>query len=260
MIDTLKDKELNARLQVVLKNFRCNESTRKVFSKRIYAELTYHSTAIEGSTLTLDEVKSILEGKGDVPDKPELHSWMVRDHHDALMFVENSVRHDHRLTVNFISAIGAHVMRTTGSAYKTVLGEYDESKGDLRLNNVSADGHYFINYDNVPAALQAFVLTTENDLKEAISRKDSSITALLNVAWKAHYEFLKIHPFGDGNGRTARLLMAYVLMRLDMPICLVCIEDRAEYISILRSETNQSIQLFSNFMTHQYFKTLGVIS
>lgn len=262
IIDSLDDKELNARLRLMLRNFRQNEGLRQDFSIRFPAELTYHSTAIEGSTLTLDEVRAVVGTNQPIPGKPDLHCLMVRDYYEALLFVVQYVRHDHRLTVDFICAIASRVMRRTGSLHKTVLGEFDEAKGQLRLQNVQADGQYFLGYDKVVSALHAYVIKTESLLKELNTEKDHHPTSILKAVWEAHYDFLSIHPFGDGNGRTARLIMNYLLVRLDLPPCNVFIEDRAEYISTLRQarDGSQLSKEFIDFMYSQYFKTVGYAS
>lgn len=258
IIDSLDDKELNARLRLMLRNFRQNEGLRHAFSNRFPAELTYHSTAIEGSTLTLDEVRAVAGNNQRIPGKPDLHCLMVRDYYEALLFVGQSVRHEHRLTVDFICEIASRVMRNTGSLHKTILGEFDEAKGQLRLHNVQADRQYFLGYDKVVSALHAHVLKTESLLKEVNAEKDHHPTSILKAVWKAHYDFLRIHPFGDGNGRTARLLSNYLLDRLNFPPCIVHMEDRSSYISSLKNvhETGD-LNPFIKFMHGQYFKVMG---
>lgn len=258
MASSLIDNELNAHLRLVLKSFYGNENALRDFSKRIQAELTYHSTAIEGSTLSLAEAIEAIEGR-PISTMPEVHCKMVSDHHKALLFVMEHSFPAPRLTTDFIKRIGAMVMQTTGSAHHTALGGYDESAGDLRLNNVHADGQYFLSYAKVPQALANFVNELEEDLKYEPSRKDLHPTSLLQIAWNAHYQLVKIHPFGDGNGRTARLIMNYILSRMGLPPCIVFIEDRDQYIGVLRLSHGHTEMTpeFREFMYQQYFKTLG---
>lgn len=261
IIDSPDDKELNARLRLMLRNFRQNEGLRQAFSNRFPAELTYHSTAIEGSTLTLDEVRAVVGTNQRIPGKPDLHWLMVKDYYEALLFVGQSVRHDHRLTVDFICEIASRVMHSTGSLHKTILGEFDEAKGQLRLHNVQADGQYFLGYDKVVSALHEYVLKTESLLKEVSAEKDHHPTSILKVFWKAHYDFLSIHPFGDGNGRTARLIMDYLFARVGFPPCIVHVEDRELYISSLRkAHQTGDYKSLTSFMNNQYLKSLAFYS
>ena len=75
------------------------------------------------------------------------------------------------------------------------------------------------------------------------------------LAFELHYRFVSIHPFADGNGRTSRLLMNYILAMFDLPIFYVFKSSRIAYIQALeRARETENTAVFYNFMYRQYQK------
>lgn len=220
--------------------------------KFLHYALTFHSTAIEGSTLTEIETRLLLD-EGITPGgKPLEHSLMVKDHYDALRFTLEEARKKTPVSTALVKQINAHVMKNTGSTYNTVLGDIDAAKGEYRKGNVSAGGHYFFAYDKVPSLTKQLTETIQ-----LLLDRITTIEEKLQLAFRAHYELVTIHPFYDGNGRTSRLLMNYVLERSGLPLCVLYKEDKALYYEALKKGQQQGDQQpFYDFMYHQYQKHL----
>lgn len=222
------------------------------FDKFNAISITFHSTALEGSTLTIADAELLLD-KGLTPKgKPIEHQQMVLDHHNALKHTLSLAEQKTPVTPELIQKIAAMVMKSTGAEINTVFGTYDSSKGDLRLNNVRAGDHYFVNYDKVKPLFNKLATKINESLPELKTTKE-----ILDFAFTAHHDMVSIHPFADGNGRTARLLMNYIQHYHNLPISPVFSEDRNEYIQALRkSESQESIDPFISFMEEQYLKYL----
>lgn len=220
--------------------------------KFLHYVLTFHSTAIEGSTLTEMETRLLLD-EGITPGgKPLEHSQMVKDHYAAVRFTLDKARKQTPVSATLVQQINAHVMKSTGSIYYTVLGDIDAAKGEYRKGNVSAGGHYFIAYDKVPSLTKQLADTIQLQVE-----RTTAIEEKLQLAFRAHYELVTIHPFYDGNGRTSRLLMNFVLERSGLPLCILYQEDKAQYYEVLQKGQQQSDQQpFFNFMYRQYEKHL----
>jgi Fic family protein len=177
---------------------------------------------------------------------------MVKDHYEALRFMLQQAQSDINVSAEFIQQINAWVMKSTGSIYPTNLGDVDATKGEYRLGNVSAGGHYFVAYNKVPHLTNELAekITTESGL--AITTE-----AQLQLAFQAHYDLVTIHPFYDGNGRTSRLFMNFILERCKLPLCIVYQEDKARYYEALAKGQQQGEQQpFFAFMSQQYQKQL----
>ena len=214
---------------------------------------THHSTAIEGSTLTESQVINLLEYGKPAANKPFEHNQMVYDHHKALLFVVELARKKTVLSPLIVREIGAKVMYSTGGFVNTVFGQYNIAAGDFRLSSVRAGTRTFPDAQKVAMLVEAFCQQTNYDLREAKTFEEKC-----ELAFKVHFDFVSIHPFGDGNGRTSRLLMNFVQSYFGLPLSIVFKQDRIKYINSLEDARNkENLKPFYDFMNKQYAKFLS---
>jgi len=224
-----------------------NEPDLKKYSE--YA-ITYHSTAIEGSTLTENEVIELLDIGKPAKNREFLHNLMVFDHHNALLHTVEIAKRREKITEKQIQDISAMVMKNTGSQYNTAIGDFDASKGEYRLVGVHAGKRTFPDYRKVPALMKKLIEYID------IEQKNQNVD-VLQFAFEVHFRFVSIHPFADGNGRVARLLMNYILAYYDLPMLIVSKSDRLKYINTLyNAQENGNMTPFYEFMIRQYIKFL----
>ena len=220
--------------------------------KFTFYAITYHSTAIEGSTLTEGQVYNLLDLDIPAKNKPFSEQQMVIDHQKALVFALNKAKNKTPITEKLIRQIGALVMKNTGSTYNTALGAFDSAKGDYRLLNVFAGARRFPDSSKVPALMKTLV----NEINAKIGAAQT-FSQKCELAFEMHYRFVSIHPFADGNGRTTRLLMNYILTMFDLPVFYVFKSNRISYVQALeRARETENPAVFYNFMYRQYQKFL----
>ena len=133
----------------------------KEFNK---AAITSHSTRIEGSTLTLSEAINLIEKGTPATDKPIDHQNMVLDHYEALEFVLEQAAKTTFVDFTLIQSIASRTMRRTGRIVNSVLGNTDETLGDLRKVNVSAGGKYFIDQAKVSEMLERLIANINKNI------------------------------------------------------------------------------------------------
>jgi len=245
----MNDKQIH-RLENLISEYKRVMQGQVNLEKFTYYAITYHSTAIEGSTLTEGQVYNLLDLDMSAKNKPFTEQQMVIDHQKALVFTLNKAKEHAPITEILIKEIGASVVKNTGSAYSTILGTFDSTKGDYRLLNVFAGARCFPDSSKIPTLMKTLV----REINEKISMV-KTFKEKCELAFEIHYRFVSIHPFADGNGRTSRLLMNYILAMFDLPICYVFKSSRISYIQALERarETNNSA-IFYNFMYRQYQK------
>lgn len=221
------------------------------YEKFCIISIVWHSTKIEGCSLTETDTKVLLDNDITAAGKPLTDHLMIKDHFAAFQFIKEQAKIKRKLSVEFIREIGGYVMKNTGSSTNTVLGSFDTSKGDLRLAQVYVDKKYFPDYKRVPDLLEQLC----NSVNEKIDIVNGN--EILKLAADIHYNFVNIHPFADGNGRTARLLMNYIQLYHNEPLIKIFIEDRTEYIdSLNETEEKENLEVFREFVLKQEVKFL----
>lgn len=180
-------------------------------------EWTHHSTALEGNTLSLVETRVVLEGL-TVGGKTLREHLEVVDHAEAIRYVEDYVRGGQPLTEVFVRDVHRLVLRRS----------WPEEAGRYRRGDVLIAGsrHRPPPAVDIPARVADVVgwYRTEAPGLHPVER-----AALL------HWKIAHVHPFADGNGRTARLLLNFSLMRDGFPPAILRFEDRARYLECLET-------------------------
>ena len=246
MIENKQKLVLENLIELYQKTFKENPDLLK------YSEyaITYHSTAIEGSTLNQTEVIELLDINKPAKNRDFLHNLMVFDHHNALRFISEAAIKKEEITEKFIQTINAMVMKNTGYLYNTVMGDFDSSKGEYRLVSVHAGKKSFPDYKKVPKLMKDFI----EYIRQEQAKPDLDV---LQFAFDVHFKLVSIHPFVDGNGRVARLIMNYILACYNKPIFIVSKADRIRYIDILyKTQENGKMKPYYKFMMAQYTKFL----
>ena len=210
-------------LKLKLDSFRpLDLSIVKNLHEDLVLRWTYHSNAIEGNTLTLKETKVALEGI-TIGGKTLREHFEAINHKDAILFMEDLAQKEDKLSEYSIKQIHSLILKNID----------DENKGKYRTTNVIISGA-----EHKPP--QSFEV--QSKMQEFIKKYNENITKLhpIELASFVHIEFVKIHPFIDGNGRTSRLLMNLELIKAGFPPVVIKLEDRLEYYKALDIANNEN--------------------
>ncbi len=180
-------------------------------------EWTYHSNAIEGSTLTLAETRLVVLDGLTVGGKSLREHLEAINHQHAIDFVEALAARAEPITGHNVRQIHALILRTID----------DENAGAYRKGQVYITGSTYV----PPAAIAVPPLMQE--LVAWINSAEAANLHPVERAARAHFRLVHIHPFVDGNGRTARLLMNLVLVQEGYPPAVIRRERRPEYYDVL---------------------------
>jgi Fic family protein len=202
-------------------------------------ELTYTSNAIEGNTLSAVETTLVIEQGITVAGKPLKDHLEALDHFDAIRYVRDLARQEAPVTESDVRNL--HRLVTQRSAPE-IAGRY----ADLpRYVRTETGRHSFPSPAEIPALMGDFAAW----LAAAANTPET--------AFEAHRRLVDIHPFNDGNGRTARLLMNLVLIRGGYVPIAVRPEDRLEYIRALQqAQAGQGADRFNDLLYRRLDTTL----
>ncbi|MBO4760595.1 MAG: Fic family protein [Bacteroidales bacterium] len=220
----------------------------------LYSIIT-HSTAIEGSTVTEIENQLLFDEGISAKGKTIVEQMMNLDLKRAYEESIRLAKQHTEITIDVLKALSHLVMQNTGSTYKTALGDFSSAAGDLRLVNVTAGvgGRSYLSYLKVPVKLQEFCNWLNDQRKRSMSLQER-----YNLSFEAHYRLVTIHPWADGNGRMARLVMNHIQFEFGLVPAKVLKEDKGDYINALvATRDTDDISHFLEFMTGEMIKTLS---
>ena len=180
-------------------------------------EITYASNAIEGNTLSPVETTLVIEKGITVSGKPLKDHLEALDHFDAMRYIRELAREKAPLTESDVRNLHRLTMQRSRP---DIAGQYATV---VRMVRTETGRHEFPTPAEIPALMGDFA---------AWLRATPNTSA---ASFTAHRRLAGIHPFNDGNGRTARLLMNLILIRGGYPPIAVRVEDRLAYIRALQS-------------------------
>jgi Fic family protein len=188
---------------------------------RLYTLVT-SSTALEGGTLTEGETQLLIEEGLTAKGKPLLHHLMVKDNYNAISYAFDLADRKTILTPELLRKFNSYNMESTDAA-------------------------------KIPSLVNVFCKNVNDKLQSAETFREK-----MQLSFIAHANLVLIHPWGDGNKRTSRLLMNYIQRYFDLPLTKIDKEDLAEYLSALKAaKTQDDFEPFENFMLREHIKTVA---
>lgn len=228
------DKSINSLLSKIaskrnkFKKLFNEDKSKEQLYKWLKSELAYTSNNIEGNTLTRKETRLVIEEDITSSSKPFVHYQEAVNHAKAFDYIVDLLKSDIELTENIVLAI-----------HKRLLSGIDDYNAGF--------------YRNCPVRISGSRAVLPNPIKVPNLMKDffekfKQYNLLENII-KLHLDFVSIHPFSDGNGRCARLLMNCLLMFNDFCPIIIRPRDRKRYInSIEKAQLTGEIEDYMKFM------------
>ncbi len=202
------------------------------YEKDFSLRFTHNSTAIEGNTLTLFETKAILEDNFVSSGKSLREVYEVVNHNKAFSYVKECVLNGKSLDEHIVKEIHAKLMENiiVGGVYRNVDVYISGSQ-----HTPPSPNQMFLQVKDFYTQL-ADIRSFDNDIDYA--------------AW-THAEFVRIHPFVDGNGRTSRLIMNYQLIKDGWLPVSINASDRVMYYEALEEySVNKNLTPFSELVAN----------
>jgi len=221
----------------------------------------FHSNSIEGNTLSYDETKALILFGITAQGKPLKDHFEISGHDEALKWIIEIVNEDRPLTENFIRQLHQLILKETyevdaitpdgkRTKKKIKIGQYKDTPNHVIPK--TGEIFRFASVEETPAMMTSLV----DWYKSRIEQKDFNP---IIIATQFHYKLISIHPFDDGNGRTARILMNFILMQNGYPPVIIKTEDKAKYISVLQQADAGIIEPFISFISDNLFDSIDLM-
>ena len=218
--------------------------------QKLRIEWNYHSNAIEGNSLTLGETRSLILHGLTAQGKPMRDHLDIEGHDEAVKAVEGAVKNKEAFNQVFIRNLHTVLLKEPYEAEaitpdgqrvkrRIAVGDYKTQPNNVRTS--TDETYYFTPPEQVQSAM--------SDLVDWYRKKEDEGEHPVIMAATFHYRFVRIHPFDDGNGRMARLLMNMILMKHGYTVALIPREERDEYINTLeRADKSEELTEFITYI------------
>ena len=221
---------------------------------------TFHSNSIEGNKLTYGETKAFLLHGITAQGKPFRDYLDIKGHHQAIDYLLEIIRHQNPITEADVRELHKTILvepydvdaktlagrltkrRIEPGQYKTLPNHAETSTGEI---------HYYATPEETPAKMAELM-----DWYRREQVKGELHPLILAATF--HYQFVAIHPFDDGNGRMARLLMNLIFMQVGFPPVIIRTEDKNTYLLALEQADTGDLELFIVHIGNELLNSLDL--
>jgi len=243
---------IKKKLEILNKLRPLPSSSVKKLQEQFRIEMTYNSNGIEGNSLTLKETFLVINEGITIKGKPLKDHLEAKNHYEALEYLSNLVEKSRKQTISeqLIRNLHQVIMQETEKKWA----------GKYRNSNVIIVGaeHKPPDAISVPYQMAKLIKWWQDHQKKLDA---------IELAAIIHHKLVYIHPFFDGNGRTARLIMNLILMQRGYPLVVILKNDRKKYYKVLSEADKDNAIPFVRFIAQAversldiYLKTLTPIS
>jgi Fic family protein len=249
-------------LKMELDTLRPIDNDREaIIMQKLRLDWDYHSNHLEGNSLTYGETKALILFGITAQGKP-LHDHLeITGHDEAIKWVTEIVKGEYPLTEVFIRQLHVLLLKEPYER-KAVTPDGKETTKRIEIGKYkSVPNHVltrtgeifrFATPEETPAMM--------HDLIEWYRQKkeEQDVNPVI-LAAEFHYKFIRIHPFDDGNGRVARILMNFILMQYGFPPAIIKTEDKANYFAALQQADSSIYEPFFDYIAKNLVRSLEIM-
>jgi Fic family protein len=232
-----------------------------IIMQKFRLDWNYHSNHLEGNSLTYGETKALILFGLTAQGKPLKDHFEITGHDEAVKWIEDIVKQERPLTESFIRELHKLLLQKSyevdaitpdgkPTKRRIEIGQYKTAPNHVLTK--TGEIFRFATPEETPSKM--------HDLMDWFREKqaNSDVEPVL-LATEFHYKFIRIHPFDDGNGRTARLLMNFILMQYGYPPVIIKTEDKENYFNVLRLADAGNIEPIVNYIAENLSRSLEIM-
>lgn len=203
-----------------------NKGHRSQLLDRFKVSYSFNSGNIENPEITYHDTAEIFDENGVSNFTGDVRTiYEINNLKNAWIWLEDALASDAALDEELV--LSAHLVLTRGT-YDDARWAKDERPGTFKKGDYRVADDVGAAPEEVPGLVKALAAEVQEAMLSESAEKNA-----LTIAAYLHAQLVDIHPFADGNGRTARLLMNYVLLKLNGAPCTISADDRLAYFGAL---------------------------
>lgn len=258
MEEILKAMQLKAELDALRP---IDKEREAIILQKFRLDWNYHSNNLEGNSLTYGETKALILFGITAQGKPLKDHFEITGHNEAISWIYDVIKGDYPLNENFIRELHILLLKQSyevdaitpdgqATKKKIEIGKYKSIPNHVKT--VTGEIFRFATPEETPSMMYD-LLNWYNEKKE-----NADVNPIV-LAAEFHYRFIRIHPFDDGNGRTARIVMNFILMQFGYPPVIIKTEDKANYFAALRLADSGQIDKFIEYIASNLNRSLEIM-
>jgi Fic family protein len=242
-MENLLLERIEKKLKIIKDNRPLSPTIVKKLKQQFAIEMTYNSNAIEGNRLSLKETYLVIGEGLTVKGKSLKEHLEAKDHYEAINYLYELIEHDKKHTVS------EHLIR---SLQHLIVKETEpDIAGSYRTGAVMITGskHQPPDATDIPILMRELIIWT---------KKNQKTMNIIELAALLHHKIANIHPFFDGNGRTARLVMNLLLMQYGYPLVIILKNDRKKYYDVLEKADADKTEPLIKFVAQAVERSINI--
>jgi Fic family protein len=249
-------------LKMELDALRPIEKEREdIIMQKLRLDWDYHSNHLEGNSLTYGETKALILFGITAQGKP-LHDHLeITGHDEAIKWITEIVHGDYPLNEAFIRQLHVLLLKEpyekpaiTPDGKETTkrieVGKYKSVPNHVKTR--TSEIFRFATPEETPLLMGELIEWYRQ------KKEETDINPII-LAAEFHYKFIRIHPFDDGNGRLARILMNFILMQYGFPPAIIKAEDKVNYFVALQQADSGIYEPFFDYIAANLVRSLEIM-
>ncbi|CAN5447562.1 Fic family protein [soil metagenome] len=232
-------------------------ATLNKINYKLRLEWNFTSNSMEGNSLTKRETRTVMVGVVSVNDKPLKDIIEMKNHDQVISSIMKMGKGELNVSESRIKEIHKGIMYEEDPEKLKHVGQWKNINN--YMFNINGERYDFVPHNEVSERMHQLMNWTNSE-KEKIQRNQKDASHPVLLALKFHIEYLTIHPFYDGNGRTARILSNLILISYGFPPFYINENEKQNYYSYLTDIQSYGGEpdLFYEFMANLVLRSLQI--
>lgn len=255
---TDKIQQIDELQQAINAHGKLPDDVLKKINYKFRLEWNYTSNSMEGNSLTRSETRSVMVGNITVENKPIGDILEMKGHDEVITEIMKIGKSELRISESRIRQIHKGIMHEENPEKQAYIGKWKTTNN--YLTNYKGERFDFVDHSDVPERMHLLInwLSAESE-KISNDSKDALHPVLL--AFRFHLEYIVIHPFYDGNGRTCRIFTNLILISYGFPPLYIKESEKSMYYQYLADVQGYggNPDLFYDFMASLLLRSQQMI-